>query len=485
MDHSACRHITNFRAASSGTRGMIMKYAPLAHHRTTVSWLLAGALVSSLFLSVSAFAAQGPARPVAVYQFNSDVAEIPPHVAWNAFSTALVKSGIFTVVTQNPAMAQYGFDGFVTEVKAGQGKADFTGILKGLFVTTGGEQSGVRVEIKVLDVKTGQILDTVSVASADLKSKFGLADVAGIIQGFTSKGQSSSSSSSTRPRKDVIDEAFANCIVEAVNKISTQAAQYQNMASAIPPQNNQQAVPSFGALPPGYGQQPGYNPSYNQPPAGYPPSQGYPGQAPPTAGLPPGYPSPPGYGYPPTPPTGFPPPTVGGGTQYPSSQPPGYGYPPQMGPAVGAYPPPAPEQAYPPTWSGAPQAQQPGYGYPPMGAPQGGPMTGAYPPPPPSSELGYPPPAWGGSQGYPGNQPAAYVHPPGSNQPGITEYPSTPPPMPPGYGGQPGYPPNVAGAPGYPQPGYPPQQMPPGAAFPPQGSAYPPQGQAAPPPGWR
>jgi curli biogenesis system outer membrane secretion channel CsgG len=465
-----------------------MKYEPLAHHRATVSWLVAGALVSSLFLSVSAFAAQGPARPVAVFQFNSDVAEIPPHVAWNAFSTALVKTGIFTVVTQNPAMAQYAFDGFVTEVKAGQGKIDVKGVLKGFFVNTGDEQSGVRVEIKVLDVKTGQILDTIGVSSADMKSKFGLADVGAIIQGLTSKGQSSSGGTSTRARKDVMDEAFANCIVEAVNKISTQAAQYQNMASAIPPSTNQQPAPSFGAVPPTYGQQPGYNPSYNQPAPGYPSSPGYPpGQAP-MAGVPPGYsPNQPAYGYPPpTPPQGFPP-TAGGGT-YPPSQPPAYGYPPQMGPAVGAYPPPAPEQAYPPTWGGAPgspPAQQPVYGYPPSGAPQGGPTTGAYPPPPPPSpEFGYPPTARsGGSQGYPSNQPAVYGHPPGSSQPGIPEYPSAPPPMP-GYGGQPGYPPNVAGPPGYPQPGYPPQQMPPGAAFPPQGGAYPPQGQA-PPPGWR
>jgi curli biogenesis system outer membrane secretion channel CsgG len=453
-----------------------------AHYRTIVPGLLAGVLVSVL-LSMSALAAQGPARPVAIYQFNSDVAEIPPHVAWNAFSTALVKTGIFTVVTQNPAMAQYAFEGFVTEVKAGQGKVDVKGLLKGFFVNTSDEQSGVRVEIKVLDVKTGQILDTIGVASADLKSKFGLADVGSILQGLTSKGQSSSSSS-TRPRKDVMDEAFANCIVEAVNKISPQAAQYQNMASAIPPPNNQQAAPAFNAPPPMYGQQPAYNPSYNQPPQGYP-APGYPGQAPP-----PGYPtSQPPYGYPAGPPQAGFPPTVSGPQGFPSNQPPAYGYPPQMAPAVGAYPPPAAaEHAYPPNWggpTGAPQPPQPGYGYPSIGPPQGGPTTGAYPPPPSGPESGYPPTAWGGAQGYPSNQPAAYGHPPGANQSGIPEYPSAPPSMPSGYGGQPGYPPNAAGGPGYPQAGYPPQQMSPGAAYPPQVGGYPPQGQAAPPPGWR
>jgi len=159
------------------------------------------------------------------------------------------------------------------------------------------------------------------------------------------------------------------------------------------------------------GSYPNPNQYQQQQSAGYPNPQGYPQQQQQQQQPPQNYPQHPAGGYPNQQP-GYPPPQPQY-PGYPQQVPPGYqpGYPPPGYQVPPGYPQP---QGYP--------QQAPGY-------PQG------YPPPPDGYPQGYPPPTDG--QGYP-------------QQPGYQGYP---PQAAPGYG-QPGYPPQ-----GYQQPaGYPEQQ---------------------------
>jgi hypothetical protein len=470
--------------------------------------------LASLSLAVPSSIAQNPfpnpAKVVIVNQFYSSVPDVPGPVAWNAFSTALLKSGAFVVATQNPAAAQYAFEGIVSEAK-NQAKPGIKDMLKG-FLVVGEEQSGLRLDVRVLDIRTGVLIDSVGVTSFELNKnadKITMADVGALIGGFTASRKQGSDSSVSKAgnaagkaSKESMDEALAGCVVEAVNRIASRSEQYQTIAAGVTPRGpspNQNQFPQ--SLPP---QAATSQPPYGNPSMGYPPSA-----PPPSAAMPPGYPStqPSSYGYPSMAPVpgqypmpqelGYPP-MAGSAPGYPSNQPPSYGYPstvfPPNQPSVpqeygypqAGYPPQQPPQG----WNQPP----PGYNQPPQGYPQ---PYGAY---------GYPPyqgPS-GPSQGAPGQQ--ASPGTPGYNQPGfppmappMNQYPppqgyaSQPPPesqgIPP-YGGQPGYPPYQGGAPGYPQAGYP--SVPPGntgVSYPvmPQAPG-PPQGQAppqAPPPGWR
>jgi hypothetical protein len=326
---------------------------------------------------------QGPKKVVLLNQFNSSVPEIPAQVAWNTFATALVRSGAFIVGAQNPMAAEYALEGMVTEARAVPGKNVMNELLKGL-LAPGAEQVGVRVDIKVIDPRTGYIVDSINVSSGEQTSnKLTLYDVGAFVQGLTSANRPGDTAPIGRTRKDLIDFAFAGSIIEAVNRIVIRAGQYQSAPSGLAqagyPQS-QQSIP--GQYPADYGY----------------PSSGYPPQAPQLGGAP-GYPSSqsPGYpssGYPPSPYPQQAPPTGGApaypSTQLPPSTYPSSGYPPSQYPSQGygypapGYPPPQtpPPGGYPQTQPGSPGSQQ--------GSP---PPPGGYPqtqPSPPGSQQGYP-----------------------------------------------------------------------------------------------
>jgi hypothetical protein len=396
---------------------------------TRNSWVLplsiAGLTMLILGGTVSVFRAeaQTPRRIVAVYQFNSTIPNISGPMVRDLFIGSLVRSGQFGIVQQSAAGAEFIFDGALSEGKAVKG--NMKSVLKDLLA---GDQGSLSFDVRVVEARSGMLLDYINVTATDVSSKkLKLAD---FLRGMGSNNQAGQNSATA--------EFLNPYITEAVNRIAakygppggtasgffpSQPGGFAQPGSPNPSDPYQSGYPSNPQSTPGY-TQPGYpsaqypsSPGYQVPGGGYPSQPVYPSSQYPT--QPPSAQSYPQQGYP--------------STQYPSQPPPGQSYPQTAYPST-QYP----SSQYPstdPNQSGYPYSTQPGY---------------------PSTQNPYGTPGAPGStqQGYPTAQyPQGTAGAPGSTQQG---YPTTQ------------YPQGTAGAPGSAQQGYPTTQYPPGTQYPSQ-----------------
>lgn len=365
-------------------------------------------------LSVFQAEAQTARRVVAVYQFNSVIPEISGPLARELFIGALVRSGKFAIAPPNSAGAEYIFDGAVSESKAAKGSMQ--NVLKDLLA---GEQAALSFDVRIVEARSGMLLDYVNVTTREMISKkLRLTDV-------LDRMKAGNPSAQNRATADLLGPY----VTEAVNRIAAKYGPSQASGLTNFPQQGGYAQPGYtnpsDPYQSGYPSTPQGTPGYTQP--GYPPGSGYPSQ--------PGYPStqypsqmPSGQTYPP----GFPSPQSPSaqypGTQYPPSDPYGYG-------SQGYGQPGYPSTQYPPGAPGSPGASQPGYPsmqYPGSQYPQD-PNQPGYPgaqPGYPSTQYPLGTPGLPGSQpGYPAMQSPFPAFPPGQVQPrGIdaTAPPATP-----------------------------------------------------------
>ncbi|MDF1525179.1 MAG: CsgG/HfaB family protein [bacterium] len=183
-----------------------------------------------------------PKKTVTIYQFDSTVPEVSPASATDMFTTALIKSNAFDVLERQRLdesvyqekqlnqggmttgdVAQYQltgadfiFTGAITEANAQADKTGVAGAYKGVGVETSGENAEIGLDVRVLDAKTGKVLDAVSVRKKISEGGF---SASGLGKLFGKKKLKGANLGIAHDKKEGIDKALRDCIDEAVEKI--------------------------------------------------------------------------------------------------------------------------------------------------------------------------------------------------------------------------------------------------------------------------
>ncbi len=211
--------------------------------KKTSVFLLLGTL---LCMGTMASAAGVQRKTVTIYEFKSQVAEISPQSATDMFMTALVKTRKFAVLERQRldesvyrekelnqqgmttgdaanhqlAGADYVFVGTVTEANAQSGRTGVGGSYKGLGVEKSGETAEIGLDIRVLDAKTGAVLDAVNVRKGVDEGGFSVSGIGSFFRSVTGKKVPGADASISHDSKDGVDKALRECIEEAVNEIA-------------------------------------------------------------------------------------------------------------------------------------------------------------------------------------------------------------------------------------------------------------------------
>lgn len=239
-------------------------------HRSTFIWFVSGA--SLLMLALSACVIQshpeadssytsrklenlerksGPRKVVTIYQFRSSVPEVNGQGATDMFTTALIKSGAFAVAErqrlqegvvrekqlsaqgltssdtgeQRLVGADFIFEGTVSEANPGKGKSGIAGTVRGLGVETSGARAAIGLDIRVIDARTGLVLDAINVRK-DVKQRGGtVSGIGAFVQGLTKKDLMGADVNVARDEKEGVDEALRQCIEEAIYQLAKRFGQ--------------------------------------------------------------------------------------------------------------------------------------------------------------------------------------------------------------------------------------------------------------------
>jgi len=212
----------------------------------TLSLALATCMV--LFAAASAWSwgtppgERPPKKTVTIYQFDSTVPEVSPASGTDMFTTALIKTNAFDVlerqrldesVYQEKQLNQSGmttgdvaqyrltgadfiFMGVITEANAQADKSGVAGTYKGVGVETSGEHAAIGLDVRVLDAKTGKVLDSVNVRKKISEGGFSLSGLGRLLGKKRRKG---ANLGVTHDRKEGVDKALRDCIDEAVQSL--------------------------------------------------------------------------------------------------------------------------------------------------------------------------------------------------------------------------------------------------------------------------
>jgi len=218
-----------------------------AEMKTMGTALLLG--MGLLLAAVPVVADEGHAssrKVVTIYEFKSQVPEVSPRSATDMFMTALVKTHTFSVLerqrldesvyrekqlnqqgmtTGNAANvrltgADYIFVGTVTEANATASRTGVGGSYKGLGVETSGENAEIGLDIRVLDARTGAVLDAVNTRKKISEGGFSVSGIGSFLRSITGKKIPGGDLSVAHDRKEGVDKALRACIEEAVNIIA-------------------------------------------------------------------------------------------------------------------------------------------------------------------------------------------------------------------------------------------------------------------------
>jgi len=194
---------------------------------------------------------KGPKPTVTIYQFNSTVPEISPASATDMFTTALIKSHTFAVLerqrldesvyrekqlnqqgmtTGDTAQhrltgADYIFVGTVTEANAQASRTGTAATYKGLGIEMSGEKAEIGLDIRVLDARTGAVLDAVNVRKKVKEGGFSVSGVGSFLRSFTKTDLKGADVGLARDTKEGIDRALRECIEEAIYELARRYGQ--------------------------------------------------------------------------------------------------------------------------------------------------------------------------------------------------------------------------------------------------------------------
>lgn len=186
---------------------------------------------------------------VTIYQFRSGVAAINNQAATDMFTTALIKSGQFRVAERaqlapgvlfekqlnqsgrstgdsgNAKLsgAQYLFEGAVSEASLNEDQAQHGFSIGGMALGHSSARGAITIDVRIIDVATGDVLDSVNVSEPVNSSKSSASGVGsflgnvGALSGRVAGLSPDVSSSSSHD--DSLDTALRNAIEHAVYEI--------------------------------------------------------------------------------------------------------------------------------------------------------------------------------------------------------------------------------------------------------------------------
>ncbi len=187
----------------------------------------------------------GDRKVVTIYQFRSSVQEVAGANATDMFTTALIKSGAFLVaerqrlnegimaekqlntqgltsgnaVEEKLAGADYIFEGSVTEANAQESKTGVGGTFKGLGIEGSQEKGRIGLDLRVIDARTGVVLDAVNVSKSIKQDGFSVSGVGALLGGIIKKETHGADAAVSHDTKEGIDKALRECIEEAVYQL--------------------------------------------------------------------------------------------------------------------------------------------------------------------------------------------------------------------------------------------------------------------------
>jgi len=199
---------------------------------------------------VKKLAENGEPVTVAIYDFRSNIQELPSRGATDMFVTALQKNGRFRVVergqlNQDIAMekqlnaqgsstgkaastalhgADYIFEGAVTEANAGEATNSSAVGVAGMSVSGGKNQDVIAVDVRIVDAGTGDVLDAVTVHK-NIKSSAGAVSGVGNLLGSVLAKHGADTTYTPdvnvqQQKKDSLDAALRAAIDDAVTQLA-------------------------------------------------------------------------------------------------------------------------------------------------------------------------------------------------------------------------------------------------------------------------
>ena len=190
---------------------------------------------------------QAGARPaVAIYDFRSAVPDVQVAAAQEMFVTALIKSGAFAVaerqrlnegvmrerqlnssgVTTGPAAGQvaaarYVFEVVVSEANRGASQSAHTFNIGGMTVGGGASADAIGLDVRIVDVQTGLVVDAVNVVKELEASTVSVSGVGNLLRSFTNATPPVNVDAESRSsRKEGVDRALRACIEVAVAELA-------------------------------------------------------------------------------------------------------------------------------------------------------------------------------------------------------------------------------------------------------------------------
>lgn len=187
----------------------------------------------------------GDRKVVTIYKFRSSVPEVAAENATDMFTTALIKSGAFLVaerqrlnegimaekqlnsqglttgnaVEEKLAGADYIFEGSVTEANSQESKTGVAGTFKGLGLEGSQEKGRIGLDLRVIDARSGVVLDAVNVSKSVKEGGFSVSGVGALLGSLTKKQLDGGDAAVTHGSKEGVDTALRECIEEAVYQL--------------------------------------------------------------------------------------------------------------------------------------------------------------------------------------------------------------------------------------------------------------------------
>lgn len=187
---------------------------------------------------------------VAVYQFRSNIPEIPERGTTDMFITALVQSHRFHVIDRSQSSqgvttekqlnsqgasdgnaaeqklrgAQYIFDGAITQADASQTQRASSLGVAGMSVNSGKNDDVVGVDVRIVDAATGEVIDVVSVHKKIKSDSGGVSGIGTLLSTILAQHGHNTTYvpdvSTQQQRKQGVDSALRAVIDEAVKQLS-------------------------------------------------------------------------------------------------------------------------------------------------------------------------------------------------------------------------------------------------------------------------
>lgn len=188
---------------------------------------------------------------VGIYEFRSEVAEVNARMAADMFTTALVRSGQFTVVErarintnvmrekqmnaagqttgttaqQQLLEARYLFEGTVSEANRNANTNKSGVSVGGARIGGGGNKDTIAVDVRIIDASNGAVLDAIAVRKEITAGETAVSGLGNLASTYlTSRGKTPSTLmpdvEHQSTRKESVDAALRSCIELAVLELS-------------------------------------------------------------------------------------------------------------------------------------------------------------------------------------------------------------------------------------------------------------------------